>query len=248
MSLRDTHPLSLAALAVLSALAAAASAAAEPIHTIDAPRIVVADVVSVVEGGDVELGPAPPAGGSRLVERREVEARLHEAGIDGKVTMPNVVRVARASSRREPAALAAEAEKILAAALPPGVRIVSVKASRGVVVPPRAVLGKPEVKVPHRAGEMKTTLVFPLVADDEVVARTPITVTLDVSDEAAKPLVTRGSRIDVVISKGAARISAQGYALADADMGDVVQVKIDSTQKVLDARVASRESAVVVRP
>jgi hypothetical protein len=225
------------------------AARSEPIRTIDSPRILVVDVVSAADGGDVELGPAPPPGGSRLVERREVEARLRESGgTAAKLDMPAVVRVVRAARRMTPTELHAEAEPVLTAALPMGVSLVSLQFSRGIVVPPHAAVRKASVpKLPHRAGPMKTTVMFEIIEGADVAARVPGTVTLDISERAAQPTVVRGARLDVVIEKGPARVTAVGFALSDADVGEVVSVRVDSTQRILEARVESGQSAKVVR-
>lgn len=228
---------------------AAPAVRSEPIRTIDSPRILVVDVVSAADGGDVELGPAPPPGGSRLVERREVEARLRESGgTPGKLDMPAVVRVVRTARHMTQAELHAEAAPVLSAALPPGVSLVSLQFSRGIVVPPHAAVRKAVVpKLPHRAGAMKTTVMFEIMEGADVAARVPGTVTLDISEKAAQPVVVRGARLDVVIEKGPARVTAVGFALSDADVGEIVSVRVDSTQRILEARVESSQSAKVVR-
>lgn len=239
-----------ALIATLGVCLVAPAARSEPIRTIDAPRILVVDVVSAADGGDVELGPAPPPGGSRLVERREVEARLRESGgaPGGKLDMPAVVRVVRAARHMTPTELHAEAEPVLVAALPPGVSVVSLQFPRGVVVPPHAAVRKAVVpKLPHRAGAMKTTVMFDIMEGADVAARVPGTVTLDISERAAQPVVVRGARLDVVIEKGPARVTAVGFALSDADVGEIVSVRVDSTQRILEARVESGQTAKVVR-
>jgi hypothetical protein len=88
----------------------------EPTRTVDASRILVVDVVSSAGSTDVELGPAPPPGGSRLVERREVEARIRESGGEPKnLDMPAVVRVVRAARHMSPTDLVREADPVLKA-------------------------------------------------------------------------------------------------------------------------------------
>lgn len=253
MSMASRNPKGIATALVLAAGALTSPSRAESVRTIDAARIVVSDVVPAngeSEAMSVELGPAPPPGGSRIVERREVLERLRESGVaTANLVMPASVRVVRAARRMSAHDLETETTPRLRAALPPGVTLVSIHFARGVVVPPHATVQKTILpRLPRRAGATKTTVMFEIAEGAELAARIPGTVTLEISERAAQPAVARGGRLDVVIEKGPARVTAVGVALADADIGDMVSVRVDGTQKTLEARVESPQSAKVVRP
>ncbi|MEN9580585.1 MAG: hypothetical protein RJA70_3594, partial [Pseudomonadota bacterium] len=70
--------------------------------------------------------------------------------------------------------------------------------------------------------------------------------TLALSDQAASYDVTKGSAISLIIQRRSARISAQGYALGDADIGEVLTFRVASTGRVVKARLESAISAQVV--
>jgi hypothetical protein len=238
------------ALAGLAVALVSGEAKSETIRTVDASRIVVGDLVEGSEYGDLELGPAPPPGGSRLVERREVlDAIRQSGGTVSQVKMPSTVRVVRASRRLDTRALEAMAEPLLIKALPGGVTIHAFHALHTLVVSPSATLRKsPMSKLPRRAGEVRTTVMFEFVSDGEVEARLPVAVTLNLDERAAQADVVRGARIDLVIERGPAKVTASGFAMSDGDVGDVISVRVDSTQKILEARLESSASARVVKP
>ena len=79
-------------------------------------------------------------------------------------------------------------------------------------------------------------------------ARVPVTLVLELSHEAAAPTLAKGARVDLVIARGATRISASGVALDDAELGEVKSFRVSSTGKVLRARLDSPTLAVVVTP
>lgn len=228
----------------------APAALADATRTVDASMLYIADVAPGTEHAELELGPAPPPGSSRLVERREVEQTLRASGFDAKnLKMAASVRVMRAGKRLETKALEEMTEPLLRAALPPGVTLRSFRVSRALLVGPRATVKPPELpKLPHHAGDTRTTVMFEFIDDGSVAARVAAAVTLNLDDAAAQPAVLRGARVDLVIEKGPARVSAVGYAMSDGDRGDVIPFRVDTTDKILQARVESAQLAKVVRP
>jgi flagella basal body P-ring formation protein FlgA len=238
-----------------SALAVGAfalAAAAEPLLTVDTARVQLKDVAEVSNGelGDVDLGPAPPPGGSRLFVREDLLRDLQSQGIDPRsVKVPARVRVASAARRFAPNELAEMVRQPLVAALPPAVKLEQLTVARGVLASPRISVGEVRVpKLPRRAGSTTVTAMVDLMHDDQVATRLPLTLKLEVSEQAAAALVTRGARVELVIARGAAKISASAVALEDAELGQIASFKVSSTQKVLRARVQSRGEAMVVTP
>lgn len=227
-------------------------ASAEPVRTVDSARLQLKDVADVANGdlAEVDLGPAPPPGASRVFVREDVLRDLQSQGIDPRaVKLPARVRVASAARRFAPNELAEMVRQPLLAALPPAVKLDSLTIARGVVASPKISVG--EVRVPklqRRAGSTTVTAMVDLMHDDQVATRLPLTLKLAVSEQAAAALVTRGSRVELVIARGTAKISASAIALDDAELGQIASFKVSSTQKVLRARVESRTEAVVVTP
>jgi hypothetical protein len=241
-----------ARLLLSAAFLLAAPALAEPVKQIESARVTLRDLVesAPAELAGVDLGPAPPPGGSRLIARDELLREIRRAGADAKgLTLPELTRVVSAGKRFTPAELGRLFEPALRAALPRGVTLKSVTVARGALVSPRVEAGAVFLpKLPRRRGNVKSSGSVELVLDGAVVSRVPVAVWFSIEPVAAEPLVKRGSRIDLVIERGPARITAAAVALADAEIGDVVQFRVGATQKMLRARVESRSLARVVAP
>jgi flagella basal body P-ring formation protein FlgA len=73
-----------------------------------------------------------------------------------------------------------------------------------------------------------------------------VPVVLDVSEQAARADVPRGSRLSLVIREPSLEIQTGGTAMADANVGDVTTVLVTSTGRAVKARVVSAERAEVV--
>jgi len=237
------------ALVVGACLAAALPAGAETIVNVTSRTVHVSDLDpgASAEIGGIELGRSPPPGSSRLFQRREIVDRLREAGADPKqLSMPPSVRVVSTAERWNAAELAARAESAVRANLPPGVTLVRLGALQGVVVPPGTLVASARPTIPKRVGRHELTLMAELRADNETVARSPLKLVIEVSEEALAPAVRKGDRITLVVDQGNARIGASGITMADANLGDSVFCKVTSTGKVLKARVTSRDIGMVV--
>jgi hypothetical protein len=241
-----------AALVIAASCLFAAPLRAEPVKHVESARVTVGDVVDAApaELAGVDLGPAPPPGGSRLIARDELAREIRRAGADAKgVKLPELTRVVSAGKRFTPAELAALFEPALRAALPRGVTLKSVTVARGALVSPRVEAGAVFLpKLPRRRGNVKSSGTVELVLDGSVVSRVPVTLWFSIEPVAAEPVVRRGSRVDLVIERGPARITAAAVALADGEVGEVLQFRVGATQKTLRARVESRTLARVVAP
>lgn len=244
--------LRLTALALGLGLSLVNGAAADPTRIIEGARIRLGDLAATVnsELADVDLGPAPPAGGSRLFARDELLNTLRSQGLDlTQVRLPQSIRVTSAGRRFTPKDLRALVEPRVRAALPAGVSLNDLRVSRALLASPRLAVGHVRVpKLVRREGTLTVTASVDLTHEGSVVARLPVTLELLLSQEAAQPLVRKGSRVDLMIQRGQARISASGVALDDAELGETRSFRVSSTSKVLRARIESATLAVVVTP
>jgi hypothetical protein len=219
---------------------------------IDGSRIHLSDLTDTQsdELAQVDLGPAPPPGGSRMFAREDLRRELRAQGVDTtRLKLPDLVRVQSASRRFSPAEIDALVRARVTSALPSGVSLTELNIAKGIVASPRIVVG--EVKVPklvRRSGPATLTAIVELMHDGEVSSRLPVTLLVSVSERAATPLVYKGARVDLVIARGSARISASGIALEAAEAGEIASFKVSTTQKVLRARVESSTRALVVTP
>lgn len=223
---------------------------AEPELMIDSPRVHLSDVSRDFDGeiAALDLGPAPPPGNTRTLPRSEVEEQLRAAGEDTKkLHMPRNLVIRSAARRWSSDEVKAMLEPTLSAALPHGIQLRQLKYSRPLVSSPRISVGEVHFpKFPKREGETTITATIELRQDDVVVLRLPVTVIVDISADATRPLLSKGSRVSVVIEHGGARVSAVALSMSDAELGDIALFRVASTQRVLHARVESADTARVV--
>jgi hypothetical protein len=229
----------------------ALSASAELSQTIDTARIHLSDVSDGYDDGDLaslDLGPAPPPGSSRLLSRSEVEDQLRAAGDDGKnLRMPASLRVKSAAKRWSADELRDALTPKLISALPVGVNFKSAKLNRSLVTSPSVRIGDAHIpRIPKHAGELTVTATVDLLQDDVTVMRVPVTLVVQVTELATLPAAARGSRVNLVIEHGPARVTALAIAMSDTELGATGLFRVASTQRVLRARLLSADSAQVV--
>jgi hypothetical protein len=227
------------------------SASAETELTIEGARIHLSEVSDGYDEGDLatlDLGPAPPPGNSRLLSRGEVEDQLRAAGDDAKsLRMPAFLRVKSAAKRWSPAQLNEAILPKLLAALPFGVKLKSAKLTRSIVTSPGVTIGNARFpKIPKHEGEMTLTATVDIMQDDMTVLRIPVNVLVQVTDAATKPAVTKGARVNLVIERGPARVTALAMALSDTELGESGLFRVSSTQRVLRARLLTTDTAQVI--
>lgn len=229
----------------------ASTAVAEELRLIRGAQIHLSDVVASLpaEVPDIELGAAPPPGSSRLLPKAEIENAASRSGVSLKsVKLPAVVRVTSAAKRWSADELVSAALPALGQSLPSGVKIKRAKtAAKAVTSPNASVSGVRLPKLPRREGEHMTTATIELSNEGEIVARIPLSITLDISSAAAVPAVTKGARVQLVIESGPARITASAIALGDGEVGETLQFRVATTQKILFGKVEQPTLARVVQ-
>lgn len=223
---------------------------AESERLIDGTRVHLSDVSQDFDGdvAELDLGPAPPPGNTRTLPRSEVEAQLRAAGADAsKLHMPRSLILRSAARHWSGEDLRALLEPGLSSALPHGVTLRTLKYLHPLVTSPKITVGDAHFpKIPKHQGEFTLTATVDLRQDDIVVLRVPVTVVVEVSEEATRPALLRGSRVSVVIEHGGARVSAVALSMSDAELGDITFFRVASTQRVLRARLESADTARVV--
>ncbi len=199
---------------------------------------------------NIDVGPAPPPGGSMLLDRDRVVQGLRAAGVDAKtIALPKLLRVTGASRKWSPLELVAFVRGSVETALPTGVTLAHLEARVPLVAAPDAAVGHAEIpRLPKRAGVFRTSVVVPIIADGAVASRVTLSATLEISDAAARPDISRGSRVTLVIERRSARIGAAGVALNDSDIGDVSEFRVDKTGRIVKARLDAPDLASVVSP
>jgi len=239
-------------LAFLLAGSFSLSASAEVERTVAGSRIHLHEVSDGYDDGDLaslDLGPAPPPGNSRLLSRSEVEDQLRAAGDDAKsLRMPSALRVKSAAKRWSPEELREAVTPRLMAALPPGLNFKMAKLNRPLVTSPNVVFGDAHFpKFPKREGELTVTATVDVQQEGVTVLRVPVTVIVHVTAAATRSAASKGARVNLMISRGAARVSALATALSDTELGGLGLFRVVSTQRVLRGRLMSADSAEVVQ-
>ncbi len=245
MSMRPLLPLALA-LALC-----AGSAAADEGRVVRGAQVRLSDLVSELpaEVPDFEIGAAPPPGVSRSIAKSEIIDAASKSGVSLKqLKLPSSVRVTSAAKRWSSEELAGAATPTLLAALPAGVLVKRAHVGSKAVTSPSATISAVRVpRLPRREGEHLTSATIELSNDGQVVARIPLALTLEISGSAALPAVGKGARVQLMIESGPARITAMAVALNDGEVGDTLQFRVASTQKILYGKVIEPTLARVVQ-
>lgn len=234
-------------LAVTATLSSGASAGG--IRTIDVveARITLGLIMTKLTGevAELDLGPAPRPNGSRLIQRREIVEAIERAGYIDVKHIPAAVRV-----RRKMETL--DAEKVEALVHE------NLIVKKGVVLQklrPRAQTRVPAgydavtatvPKVPRRPGRWSTSASLNFYAAGERIARVSVSATFDVSAEAAKPDVKKGSPLLLIVRSGQIEVRIKATAGAPADVGDKLPITLRPSGRVIQARLIRKDRAVAL--
>jgi Chaperone for flagella basal body P-ring formation len=236
---------------LLALLCGTSLASAEESRIVRGSRLHLSDLIASLpaEVPDLELGASPPPGSSRLVSKGEIESAALRRGVSVKsLKLPSSVRVVSAAKRWSADELVNAALPTLTSALPSGVSVKRARTSaKAVTVPDASVSAVRLPKLPRREGEHMTTGTIELSSDGEIVARIPLSLTLDIGAAAAIAAITKGARVQLMIESGPARITATAVALADGEIGDTLQFRVITTQKILYGKVMEPTLARVVQ-
>ncbi len=243
-------PSRLPALLALLALAPPAVASPPARVAVAGVRVRVADVVphAPTDAAEVDLGPAPAVGGSRLITRDDILRALRARQATEPARLPDAVRVVRQTrTLAAPELDQITRESLPPAGLPRGASLSAVRAPRAVEVPAgwsavRAELPRP----PRRPGPFATTATLTFLRGEETLARVMVPVELVLPASAAAPDLARGAAVTLSVRRGLVEIRAGGSAGADADVGDTLPVVLRPSGRVLRARLVEPTLAVAL--
>jgi hypothetical protein len=225
-------------------LCVGAQARADEARVVRGAQVHLSDVVSDLPAGvpDLEIGASPPPGSSRTIAKSEIQNAADKNGVNLRsLKLPAAVRVTSAAKRWSTEDLANAALPTLQQALPLGVTIKRARATSKAVTSPSASITAVRVpRLPRREGEHLTTAIIELSNEGQIVARVPFQLSLEISSGAAQPAVTKGTRVQLMIESGPARITATAIALSDGELGDTLQFRVATTQKSCSARSRNR--------
>ncbi|MBX3220520.1 MAG: hypothetical protein KF795_08385 [Labilithrix sp.] len=195
---------------------------------------------------DVEIGPTPPIGSSRIVERAEIERAFAAADLAPPKKIPTAVRISRKTRRLAATEVSDAIRTALASTrLPRGATLSNVRAS-GVEVPAdfqRVTVDFPVL--PRRAGPATAQATVTFLGESDAPLQKAITpIELVLPPDAAFAEIPRGAPITLVIQRGLVEVSIAGVAATDSDVGAVLPVTIKPSGRVLRARAIDKDHAV----
>ncbi len=115
------------------------------------------------------------------------------------------------------------------------------------LISPNAKVGEVKLpRLPKRAGPFVTTGIVTFFHEGELTANAPVSLKLEISEQAAEPFITKGMMVNLSIERRATIVSAKAVALADTERGSVGTFKVVKTRKLLRARVIDKGLARVV--
>lgn len=235
-------------LALSLAAAPAISAPVATERTVTRSRVFLGDIADVpAELALIDLGKSPRAGSSRVITLDEIKRSVDASAIAG-VKLPKSIKVVRKAKKLEKSALAQAAEEALSAqTLPKGARFVSVTARTPATIADGYDATRVDVpRLPRKAGKFTTPATLRFLEDGEEISSALVDVALELPASAAIPDVKKGSKLSLVVVRGAIEIRATAIANEDADLGDVFMVTVADSKKSLRARLAEASPAVAM--
>jgi hypothetical protein len=149
--------------------------------------------------------------------------------------------------------LGAELEAVVRSALesattklPRGAALTRVRALAPVVVPAGTTRTTIDVTPPpRRAGVSSTTAVLVFWRGDTLAARSPVTLEITASRDAA-PEVPKGTPVLLVVKREGFEVTTPALTATDGDVGETISVLLRPSGRSLRAQLATRERAIAV--
>ncbi len=231
----------------LAAPAAPPAASPRPIE-INTARVRLRDLgIKELATQDVDLGPAPPLGSTRTIERGEISRALAAAHAPPSSRLPDRVRVVRKGRHLVPA----DIDRLVRAAvdptrLPKGATIALVRGA-AIEVPDGFDRVSAELPaLPRRSGSVMVTASVSFLQEGVVLARVAVPVEIAIPAEALIPDGSKGAPILLIVRRGLVEVSIGGVAGADGDAGGVLPVLLRPSGRVVRAHVVDKDHAVAI--
>jgi len=221
-------------------------------------RILLGAVLPDVAAGlaEVDLGPAPPPGKSRLLSYSDISYRLKSLGISAStLALPkDGVRVESIAKVFSPRELEALVRPAVESALPPGFVLRSLRVAQDWVLSPEVSVSAVDVSslsasTACSGGPKKPScregITAELVWGNQPLGRLPVQLELDVSQRVAAPPVPRGTILSLSVVKGNVAVTVLAETMASAKIGEVVMLRAQATKKVMSAKLVSPTRAEI---
>lgn len=198
---------------------------------------------------DVDLGPTPPIGATRVIERADIERAFADAKAAPPKKIPSSVRVSRKTRRLSSLEIDGAVKTALAAQkLPRGAELVRVRASALEVADDYHHVVVELPPLPRRAGPttVAATVTFMSQSADTPIYRVVLPLDLALPPEAAFADIPKGAPVTIVVRKGLVEVSLPGTAATDGDIGGVVPVQLRPSGRVVRCRAMDRDHALLL--
>ncbi len=241
-----------AALAAFAACAWAGSALADVRQVaLTGARVRVRDVLASApaEIADVDLGPTPPPGGSRVITRDELRRALAERGdAAGRRALPEAVRVVRKTKRMAGPEIDGLVRGELARGpMPRGATLSGLRPPASSEVPEGCERTGVELPpMPKRRGAYSASVVVTFYCDGAPTSKVTVPANFELSAEAAMSDVLRGAPLTLVLQRGLLEIASAAVAGGEGDIGAVIPVTVRPSGRVLRARLVAKDRAIAV--
>lgn len=198
------------------------------------------------DASSIDLGPAPAAGGSRVLDREELLGAFREHGVTPPHLVPAAMRVIRKMQRMEPQTIADLVRATIGDTLPRGTSLAEVHAKRTSIPDGWTRVTCEIPRPPHKTGSVTSSVSLTFFENEQALWRVSVPVDLSLSSEAVLYDLPRGSHVLLLIRRGLVEVSASGTAGADADVGGLVPVILMPSGRVISARLEDKEHAVAL--
>lgn len=101
---------------------------------------------------------------------------------------------------------------------------------------------------PRKSGTVAATAVLTFYKENDVAARVPVTLDLDVPPESLIYDAPKGTTVTLVVQHGSVEITAPAVTSADADVGDDVQVLLKPSGRAFRTKLVAKDRALMVDP
>lgn len=237
-------------LLILGALANAAKAAPAASDTtrveVKGARVHTKDIFpgNVV---DIDLGPTPPIGSSRVIDKEEIEKAFADAKATAPKRIPAHVRVSRKTRKLSANDVDLAVKSALSSQkLPRGAALVKVRSTATEIADDYDHVNVELPTVPRKAGPVtvQATVTFVSTENNAPLYRTVVPLDMTLPPEAAFADIAKGASIALVVRKGLVEVSVPGVAAMDGDIGGIVMVTLKPSGRVVRARAIDKDHAV----
>lgn len=223
------------------------SVGAIPRIDVPGPKILARDILGP-SAPALDLGPTPPVGSSRIVDRAEIEQAFAAANEPLPKKVPAAVRVWRKTRRLSADEVASAIRtSIDGSPLPRGATLSSVRAVATDVAGNFQRVSVELPPLPRRAGPITVQGKVTFLGDNDVPLQKTVTpLDLVLPPEAAFPEIARGAQIILHVRRGLVEVSIPAVAATDGDIGAILPVTIKPSGRVLRAKAIDKSHAVAL--